>query len=287
MKKISFAKMSGAGNDFVLFDRRANSGLELTPQRVKNICHRRKGIGADGVLVIDDKPGYDFNMEYYNSDGSTGTLCGNGARCIIRYAYLSGRLKDGKATFMCYDKIYTGEIIDPDNVKFYFNSPLAIETNFLINVDNNMLNVSYADTGSPHVVIKSTEIYKLPGTVDSRGNSFDQLPVFELGRKIRYLENFAPRGANVNFIENTEGKLKIRTYERGVEDETLACGTGSVASALIAFLVDNINPPVKLITKGGYELIVDFKYSDGKFEDLSLTGHSEVVFTGEFYSNLF
>lgn len=286
MKKISFAKMSGAGNDFVLFDRKTNPGLELTPEWVQKICDRRTGIGADGILVIDDIPEYNFIMEYFNSDGSTGTLCGNGARCILRYAYLSGRLAGGKGSFLCYDKIYRGEVIDPDNVKFYFNQPTIVDTNFLINIDGILLNVSYADTGSPHVVVRLDDLHKSQKDKNHYHN-LEEIPVVEIGRKIRYLNNFAPKGANVNFIENVNGKVKIRTYERGVEDETLACGTGSVASAIISYLVDKNEPPVKLITKRGYELTVDFNYCDGKFEDLSLTGHAEVVFTGEFYSNLF
>lgn len=283
MKKNSFAKMSGAGNDFVLFDRRTNPGLEFTPETVQNICHRRKGIGADGILVIDDVEGYDFLMEYFNSDGSTGTLCGNGARCAIRYAYLSGRLKDGKANFICYDKEYKGEVIDPEIIKFYFGEPTDINTDFLIKANDQLLNVSYVHTGSPHVVIKVPDIKKS----DLQYKNIDEVPVFQLGRDIRYLENFAPKGANVNFIEKVDNKLKIRTYERGVEDETLACGTGMTASAVISYLVDKTEPPIKLVTRGGYELFVDFKYVNGRFVDLSLTGHAEVVFTGEFYSNLF
>ena len=145
----------------------------------------------------------------------------------------------------------------------------------------------YIDTGSPHVVINIKEIVKDPSNPVHRYDNINDVPVYSLGREIRYLSEFAPSGTNVNFIDTENGKLFIRTYERGVENETLSCGTGSAASAIISFLKGEVKPPVTLITYGGDELIVDFKFEDKKIKELSLTGPVKTSFTGEFLLNNF
>jgi diaminopimelate epimerase len=281
MKKIIFSKMSGAGNDFVVFDFSGEEKLHLSPNFIKEVCNRRTGIGADGVIAFSKSNGHDFNMDYYNADGSTGSLCGNGARCAIWYAELNGKLKNHKADFISNDRPYTGSVLQEELVQFNLNEPKDLKLNFKIKADNQHINVSFINTGSPHVVIKITDILKSPGDPQSNYKDINELPVVQFGKEIRYLNDFAPEGTNVNFIQYKGSKILIRTYERGVEDETLACGTGNVAAAIIGCLNDSINPPVVLLTKGGDELIVNFKKEGKKIMNVSLTGPAKVVFTGE------
>jgi len=231
MKKLVFTKMSGSGNDFIVIDRKLNPGLLLTAEFIAGLCHRRNAIGADGVLVIEDSANYNFIMNYFNADGSTGSLCANGARCAIRFASESGRLKNDSARFLSNDIEYTGKILPDGMIQFFLNSPKKIKYNFKVKAANQLITAHFADTGSPHIVIR----------LNDEQNGFDFLkslhtvPVEELGREIRYLPEFSPGGTNVNFISVADGAIRIRTYERGVEAETLSCGTGSVAAALVAY----------------------------------------------------
>ena len=287
MEKVFFTKMSGAGNDFIVIDGSKNPGFQLNPEVISKLCDRRNGIGADGVISISDLENYDFKMDYYNSDGSTKTLCGNGARCAIKFAKSSNRLKNGKASFVANDDIYSGEILDAEIVKFNLNTPKNISSNLRVDAAAQNINYYYADTGSPHVVIKIEEILKEPSNKDSFYTDLNEVPVVEIGREIRYHKNFLPGGTNVNFIKLSDNKILIRTYERGVEDETLACGTGAVASAIISSLFINIEPPVTLLTRGGDELIVNFKVERNNIMDLSLSGPAKIIYTGNFLINAF
>jgi len=286
MKKVSFVKMSGAGNDFILFDKKESPSLELTPEAIKKMCSRRMGIGADGVLVIDDRPDCNFSMEYYNADGSTGTLCGNGARCALWYAAFSGRIPSQHASFFSNGDSYSGEILGPDYVKFNFGIPKDYRPELTLNAAGQSIKAAFINTGSPHVVIKADAVLK-PGSSKDVYENLTEFPVFDLGRQIRYLSDFAPAGTNVNFIKISDGKVYIRTYERGVEDETWACGTGSVASALVCSLKGEMKSPIILVTKGGDELKVEFKAVGENIRDLSLSGPAVITFTGEFYKNLY
>jgi diaminopimelate epimerase len=287
MEKISFFKMSGAGNDFILIDRNKVPDIVLNQNLIRKLCDRRNGVGADGIITISNSQSYDFDMEYFNADGSTGSLCGNGARCAIKFADLSGRIKSGRTNFLSNSIPYSGEVLDENKIKFNFNSPKNLKFNFFINAYNQMINSCYADTGSPHVIIKVEDILRIPGNPKSYFNNLNELPVFEIGKEIRFHRDFEPIGTNVNFIKIIDNKVYIRTYERGVEDETLACGTGATASALIAHYVHNLMPPVNLITKGGDELIVDFSIEGKNINNLSLTGPAKITFTGEFSLNQF
>ena len=274
MKKIVFTKMSGAGNDFVLLDNSQNADLQVTQELVRKLCDRRNGIGADGLITIDDSRTYDFIMNYYNADGSTGSLCANGARCAILFASKTTRLKDKSTKFLSNEIEYKGEIISNSEIKFYLNPPRKIKYNFKIQAGGRLITAHFADTGSPHVVIDINE---------SEGflTSFEKVQVDILGREIRYLSEFAPDGTNVNFIIVKKNVIHIRTYERGVEAETLACGTGSVAAALISYATHKILPPVELLTKGNEKLFVNFDVENSKVKNLSLAGPAKVVFTGE------
>ncbi|MGB5530227.1 MAG: diaminopimelate epimerase [Ignavibacteriaceae bacterium] len=274
MEKIFFTKISGAGNDFVLLDKKLNENLHITKEFIQKICDRRIGIGADGLITIEDSDKYNFIMNYYNADGSTGSLCANGARCAILFASNSGRLDSKSAHFLSNDIKYKGEIISNTEIKFYLNPPKKIKYNFKVKAGSKLINAHFADTGSPHVVI---DINETEGFL----TSLDHVPVEALGREIRYLPEFSPGGTNVNFIDVDKNVIHIRTYERGVEAETLACGTGSVAAALISYVTHKILPPVELITKGNEKLFVNFDVENSKVRNLSLTGPAKIVFSGE------
>jgi len=287
MNNISFVKMSGAGNDFIVFDRKINPNLTLNSTLIKNLCDRRNGIGADGIITISDNGKNDFIMEYFNADGSTGSLCGNGSRCAIKFASLSGRTKNRHVNFIAGDKLYSGQIIDKDKIKFNLNEPEDLKLNFNVTAFRQSISVNYINTGSPHVVININNIVKNPEEPGLYFTDLNEVPVIEIGSEIRFLSEFAPEGTNVNFITIEKDKVVIRTYERGVENETHSCGTGSAASAIIASIKYGIKPPVILLTKGGDELIVDFLRNENKIKNLSLTGPAKVVYTGKISGTIF
>jgi diaminopimelate epimerase len=274
MKFLTFKKMSGAGNDFVFIDKKQNDWLQVDADFVKKICDRRNGVGADGLITIEDSITHNFIMHYYNADGSTGSLCANGARCAILFAFNSDRLTGNKAEFISNGVEYKGEVLSDSEIKFYLNPPTKIKYNFKIKAGGRMINAHFADTGSPHVVIDINE---------SEGflKSLEEVPLEQLGREIRYLPEFSPDGTNVNFIEVKDGAIKIRTYERGVESETLSCGTGSVAAALICYITKKLSVPVKIIPKSNENLFVNFEVENFKIRNLSLTGPAKITFTGE------
>lgn len=279
MEHIFFTKMSGAGNDFIILDKKLNPKFKPESMKIRELCSRRTGIGADGLIIISDSDHLDFVMNYYNSDGSEGALCGNGARCAIKYGQISSRVVNGRTKFESYAGSYSGELLDDGSVKFNLNNPTEIKLNFDLLLDDQNLRVSFINTGAPHVVIKVNDLLHVEKNLAGISD-IDSLPVFQLGRKIRYHDGFG-KGTNVNFIKIENDMIYIRTYERGVEEETLACGTGSVAAALISFLNGEIKPPASLKTRSGDILIVNFDYSDEGFTNVSLTGPAKVIFTGE------
>ncbi len=278
--------MSGAGNDFVFIDEKENTGITFTNDVIKKFCDRKIGIGADGLILIKDKNGFDFEMKYFNADGTTNTLCGNGARCAIKYANDKNRLRSVNARFLSNGMTYTGLVIEDELVRFDFNTPGKIKLNFKVKAADQLITANYADTGSPHVVIKINDVLENPQNPFSNYDQLMEFPVYEIGKEIRKLAEFAPGGTNVNFIKIVNNSILIRTFERGVENETLACGTGSVASALVVNLTDNIEPPIKLITKSGEHLTVDFKKNNSIFKNVSLTGSAKTIFIEEYYLNL-
>jgi len=275
MNEINFTKLTAAGNDFVLIDKELNNNISLSSELIKAICDRRYGIGADGILTIDNCDLSDFRMEYFNADGSAGMLCGNGARSIIKYAHNSGRLNSSSTEFTFQNQLFSGEVLEEEQIKFNLNEPSKLKLNLKVEVNNTPLNGSFIDTGAHHFVVDINEQKKFYESLDS-------FPVLEFGRKLRNSKQFAPLGTNVNFISINNGIINIRTYERGVEDETLACGTGSVASAILSFLNKKVSTPVKLKTRSGENLIVDFEYIDEKFINVSLVGPAKIVFEGKY-----
>ena len=288
MEKISFIKMSGAGNDFIVINKDLFPEFILNSSSIKKLCDRRNGIGADGLITIEGSGGHlDFLMRYYNSDGTTGSLCGNGARCAIRFAQFTKITENKFVRFLSNDKEYSGNILAEGKTKVNFNSPAKINLNNTIKVAGQLVKSSFIDTGSPHVIINIEDVLKDPADKSSNYSDLNTFPVFNLGKEIRYLDDFSPEGTNVNFIKIIGNKVYIRTYERGVEDETLSCGTGATASALAAHFLYNLNSPVSLVTRGGDILSVDFSANSQNITGLSLTGPVKIVFTGEFLYSAF
>jgi len=282
MKKILFTKMCGAGNDFIVIDKNKNRGISLNQKQIASVCNRRNGIGADGLILISNSKDSDFLMEYYNADGFLGSLCGNGARCAIQYASDSNRITNGKASFQVNNEKFNGEVVKNGFIRFELKPPAKVKLNFRIKAGSQLIKSHFADTGSPHVVIEIEEVLALPKDLNSRYRNIQNFPVLEIGKEVRYNKDFSPAGTNVNFIQIKNDEILIRTYERGVENETLACGTGSVAAAIIANIHKNMAPPVKVKTWGGDELIVDFQRVGDRFDKVSLTGPVKTLFSGEF-----
>lgn len=281
MIRVDFVKYSGAGNDFVLIDAELNKNFELTSESIKKICDRRNGIGSDGILYIKPSTNNDYELEYYNSDGSLGTLCGNGSRCSIKYAYVSNKFRSKRTKFSCNNVLYEGEVFEDGSVKFFLQPPYDLVLSHEIEIGGHKIKGATVNTGSAHMVIKVEDLIRCS---DNKSyTDLSEVPVAELGRAIRYCDYFAPAGMNVNFIQIKNGIIYIRTYERGVEDETHACGTGSTASALIANLKYGLSSPVKLITYSGETLTVEFEQNNNVFNNVALIGPAKEIFAGYIY----
>lgn len=281
MKSISFSKMSGAGNDFIVIDKNKNPGFVLSQNAIIKLCNRRTGIGADGVILIEDTAEFDFEMNYYNSDGSFGSLCGNGARCAIKFANFSGRCGKSSIKFNANKQVYSGEVLDDDQIKFNLNPPSKLKYNFKIKAFRQLVNASFADTGSPHIVVNIIDVSENSKDPRIKFQDLNKFPVIQIGKELRYASEFLPGGTNVNFILVEQGKVYIRTYERGVEDETWACGTGAAAAALITYVTHKLKPPITIVPKSNEELIIDFEVENNKVKNLSLTGPAKIVYTGQ------
>ena len=270
--KIEFTKMSGAGNDFVLVDNRA-ALISDKAAVARNVCDRRWGIGADGLLLIERSERAAYRMMYYNADGSYGGMCGNGGRCVAKYAVLQ-RIAPAQHSFEALDHVY-GVLVEGESVRLSMKDPVDLRLRTKISVLRKKLVVHYVDTGSPHVVVPTENL-----TRNRKGLS--SVDVVGLGTLIRFHKAYMPKGTNVNFVELAgKGTLKIRTYERGVEAETLACGTGSIASAVVGALIWDLKPPVRIIPASTVPLSVDFELGQKQVRNVTLTGPATVVFKGE------
>lgn len=262
---LRFTKMDGAGNDFVLLDNRAGD-IHLERNQIARLCDRHRGVGADGILLLE-KPSNDadFRMRYFNADGGEAEMCGNGARCFARFAKKVAGTGD-KILFETPAGVISAELIN-DLVKLQMTQPVDLRLNIHLPMDDAPKTVHFINSGVPHVVVPVSQI----DTVDVRRE----------GAAIRHHKLFSPKGANVNFIERRgDRKIAIRTYERGVEDETLACGTGIVASALIFSAAGSVTGPITVIARGGDELQVGFESAGNGFRNVTLTGPAEFVFEG-------
>lgn len=232
-------------------------------------------------MIIDDASDYNYEMEYYNADGSTDMLCGNGARCAIKYAYNSNRVSNKTAKFIHNKISYSGEVLSNENVKFFLSDPSNIRQDEKLDFEGLEIPYSYIETGTRHIVVHIDEclIQELAGF---EFDSIKDFPVEKFGKLLRNDSIFNPIGTNVNIIKINEESVILRTFEKGVESETLACGTGAVASAIISALKYKLTPPIKVMTKGGENLIVDFEINNEKITGVSLTGSADEIFNGEF-----
>ena len=270
-KNISFYKISAAGNDFVMIDNRKKLLPKNTGQIAQKLCHRQFSIGADGLILLEPSKSADFRMRYFNADGSAAAMCGNGGRSVARFAHLLGAASK-KMVFETEAGLVKAEILGRI-VRLALYEPKDVRLDFPLKVEKKEFDASFINTGVPHTIIYVNDIEKLD--------------VAGLGRMIRYHRQFAPAGTNVNFVQKKdEHTIVVRTYERGVEDETLACGTGVTASAIVSGLKGLVTAPVKCVTRGGDTLTVAFTINDaGDFlspvSNVYLEGPAEVSFTGE------
>jgi len=261
--------MSGSGNDFILVDNR--DGI-LSEERLSSfvvaVCRRKLSVGADGFILIEPSNKADFRWQFFNADGSEAEMCGNGGRCAARFAYLRG-IASSPLSFETRAGVIHAEIMG-ERVKLEMPPPKDIQVDYRLDIDGTALEVSSINTGVPHVVVWASEL--------------EDVPVLKLGRAIRYHERYMPAGTNVDFVRvQEEGALEIRTYERGVEEETLACGTGAVAAAIIAVAKGLSSPPITVYTRSGESLVVHFAGSHSSFNDVYLEGDARVIYEGKLW----
>jgi len=268
--EIHFTKTNGAGNDFVVIDNRDGRYDALDRKAIALLCDRHRGIGADGLLAVEKSSSdADFRFRYYNADGGEAEMCGNGARCFARFAR---PLLGDKVAAMTFDSI-AGRIsatFIEDNVCIQLSQPKDLQLNRQLIVNDSPLTIHSIDTGVPHAI----EIVEELENIDIRRR----------GAALRHHKAFSPKGTNVNFqLVTGPGRIRIRTYERGVEDETLACGTGVVANAIIHHELTTAPSPIHVEVRGGETMVVAFdKDATGNYHNVTLTGPADITFTGTF-----
>jgi len=256
---VPFSKYQGTGNDFILIDNRNLQYAGISQKMIVHLCDRRFGIGADGLLLLNLKEGYDFEMLYFNADGNPGSMCGNGGRCITRFAYDLGIHKD-KYNFLASDGSHEAEIETASNI---INLKMKDVSGYREEDGHYIL-----DTGSPHYVKFVSDVM--------------DVDVVKQGTEIRYSEEFAKAGINVNFVEEkAPDELIVRTYERGVEDETFSCGTGVTACAIVCHHNDVGYNDVTVITKGGKLVVKYDRKDDNTYTNIWLCGPAEKSFDGK------
>jgi len=272
---IPFTKMSGTGNDFIIIDHRqpllAKADL---PAFARAVCRRRFSVGADGLILIEPSTSVDFRWRFFNADGSVAEMCGNGARCAARFAFQK-QIAPARMRFETLAGIIEAEVMEGDGmeaaVKLRMTPPIDQALNQQLFIGELAKTIHSINTGVPHAVHFVDDI--------------DRTPVFEWGRLLRHHERFQPAGTNVNFAQLLrDNTIKVRTYERGVEDETMACGTGAVAVALIAALLDRAASPVRIITSGGDQLTIHFRLATGTgaaVSEVFLEGPAYFVYEGQ------
>ncbi len=272
MKKIPFHKIHGNGNDFILVDNRRNilKGQNLSAL-AKQVCQRNRSVGADGLIVIvppHDRKTANFKWRFFNADGSEAEMCGNGSRCAARFATIK-KIAPKRMVFETLAGLIQAEV-KPHTVRVQLTGAADRRMNIPVSLNFGTRVGHFINTGVPHVVYLT--------------NNLDTEDVQSIGSATRWHAIFRPAGTNVNFIQiDGPRKLRIRTYERGVEGETLACGTGSVAAALIAAALGKVQSPVTVTTKGGDRLVVSFRMEGEEFSDLFLEGDAVVVCEGTLY----
>ncbi len=265
--QLPFVKMNGAGNDFVMLDNRDLS-LSLTGDQIARLCDRHRGVGADGLLLVEPATaGGDFKMRYYNADGGEAEMCGNGARCFGRFV----NHLHGDTLSLIHFETLAGMIsaeFEGDQVRINMSTPFDLKLNQTLPVAGETLTVHSVNTGVPHAVVFFEDV--------------EPVAVRTLGAGLRYHEAFAPKGTNANFVQVlSPDSIRIRTYERGVEDETLACGTGMVACALIHHELSGAPSPIRVKVQGGDTLAVGFvETAPHSYSNVTLFGPADFAFTG-------
>jgi diaminopimelate epimerase len=271
--KIPFMKMSGSGNDFILIDHRKPFLDESRMKElIQKVCRRRVSVGADGLILIERSSKADFKWRFYNSDGSEAEMCGNGGRCAARFAYLKG-IAGPSLTFETAVGILSAQV-NGMRVKLELTKPFGLKLDETISIEGKNQVLSCINTGVPHAVIILE---------DARG-----VDVVKTGRAIRFHPHFSPAGTNANFVQvENLSRLSVRTYERGVEDETLACGTGAVASALIAAFKGLVKSPVSIKTSGGEILTVYFEIEAGEVKRVFFEGDVHIIYEAEMWEEAY
>ena len=265
MNELSFTKMEGTGNDFFLINNHRGEHKHDWQALARRYCHRRFGIGADGLIVLEPSPQADFTMRIFNADGSEAEMCGNGARCAAAFAVDQG-IAQTEMRFATLAGVIAAKV-NPDTVAIRVTEPHSLKMDVAIEIDSRPYSLGFVNTGVPHAIL----------FVDT----IEAVPVDSLGRAIRRHTAFAPAGTNADFVQvMDEGHIRVRTYERGVEAETLACGTGATASAIISQALGRVRrTPVHVNMPGG-ELMIDFSLVDGRYSDVWLIGAVTSVFSG-------
>jgi len=265
---LSFTKMSGTGNDFIIVDHRKPCiPVEEQQELARRICRRMFSVGADGLILIENSDVADFSWRFYNADGSLAEMCGNGARCAARYAYVN-KIAGARMSFETIAGIIEAEVLgDSGDVRLRMTTPFDFRLGLRLGIGGVEREASFVNTGVPHAVIFVED---------------SETPVKQWGREVRFHDMFQPAGSNANFIRFLrDGRLQVRTYERGVEDETMACGTGAVAAALIAAVQGKASSPIQLVTSGGEQLTVLFDLLAGpKAENVFLQGPARIIYAG-------
>lgn len=266
MSEISFYKMSGSGNDFIIIDnRRSVVPFEDPSDFAAQVCRRKMSVGADGLILLETSDCADFRWRFFNSDGSTAEMCGNGARCAARFAFLHG-IAGEKMRFETLAGIIGAQVQD-DQVRIRMTDPCDLVLAGELDTGQERIAYSSINTGVPHVVIEVDDLEKVDVT--------------SLGRRIRRHSSFAPAGTNVNFMASVpDAAWAVRTYERGVEDETLACGTGIAAAALVLAAAKSLTSPIRLKARSGTWLKVYFTREAESFKELFLEGDARIVYQG-------
>ncbi len=266
MKKIPFFKMSGSGNDFIVIDNREAAIDEPSLTRfIAGVCRRRLSAGADGLILLERSKRADFKWHFYNADGSRAEMCGNGARCVSRFAFLNG-IAGKSLTFEADTGIVEADIVK-DRVKVKMPRPRDLVPDEVVETRKGPVRLSRINTGVPHAVVEVEDL--------------EAVDVPAQGRELRFHDHFAPAGSNVNFtVFKKDGRVAIRTYERGVEDETLACGTGAIAAALVAAARRGLPSPIEVLPRGGGTLTIHFRREGAGFDEVFLEGDARVVYEG-------
>ncbi len=279
-QRIHFFKMTGAGNDFIVIDNR-NGQLDADHCRdfIRCACRRKISVGADGMILIENDPEVDFKWRFFNADASEAEMCGNGARCAARFARLMGIVREPRMAFRTLAGIIKAELLG-DRVKVQMTSPHSLQLNLSLEAEERTFRMDSINTGVPHAVCFAAD-----------ENELESIDVLRYGRALRYHKHFQPAGTNVNFVHVRDaGNMTVRTYERGVEGETLACGTGCIASGLIAAVHDRVASPVDVRTRGGEILRIHFKMSGGKnpadaqFKEVYLEGEARIAYEADLWT---